>query len=147
MEAAEGAIEAINGRLDGLDEEQDAQDQAIQAAQAAADKAQEEVDAVEVRMEAAEGAIVANKEHCDNAMAQEVIDRNAAIAAALEPYSTTEEVKGILGNVVSTLNLSMENDKMVLKLGGAEGITLSETSLDMATDADIDAIIAELDEE
>jgi hypothetical protein len=80
-------------------------------------------------------------------MAQEVIDRNAAIAAALEPYSTTEEVKGILGNVVSTLNLSMENDKMVLKLGGAEGITLSETSLDMATDADIDAIIAELDEE
>jgi chromosome segregation ATPase len=147
MEAAEGAIENIKGRLDGLDEEQDAQDLAIQAAQAAADKAQGEVDAVELRMDKAEADIVANKTACEEAMAQEVIDRNKAISDALEPYSTTEEVKGILGNVVSTLNLSMENDKMVLKLGGAEGITLSETSLDMATDADIDAIIAGLDQE
>ena len=147
MEAAEGEIEGIKGRLDGLDEEQDAQDLAIQAAQAAANKAQGEVDAVEVRMEAAEGAIVANKQHCDDAMAQEVIDRNAAIATALEPYSTTEEVKTILGNVVSTLSLTMENDKVILKLGGAEGIALSEVSLDMASDADIDAIIAGLDEE
>ena len=78
-------------------------------------------------------------------MAQEVIDRNAAITAALESYSTTEEVKAILGNVVATLNLSIVEDKVVLKLGGAEGIALSEVSLDMATNDDIDAIIAGLD--
>ena len=71
----------------------------------------------------------------------------AIVNTSFSILSANEEVKGILGNVVSTLNLSMENDKMVLKLGGAEGITLSETSLDMASDADIDAIIAGLDEE
>jgi hypothetical protein len=88
-----------------------------------------------------EQGIAANKA----AIEQEVIDRNAAIATALEPYSTTEEVKTILGNVVSSLNLSMVNDKVVLKLGGAEGVTLAEVSLDIATDADIDAIIKGLD--
>jgi hypothetical protein len=90
-----------------------------------------------------EQGIAANKA----AIEQEVIDRNDAIATALEPYSTTEEVKTILGNVVSSLNLSMVNDKVVLKLGGAEGVTLAEVSLDIATDADIDAIIKGLDAE
>jgi hypothetical protein len=41
----------------------------------------------------------------------------------------------------------MVNDKVVLKLGGAEGVTLAEVSLDIATDADIDAIIKGLDAE
>jgi hypothetical protein len=41
----------------------------------------------------------------------------------------------------------MENNKMVLKLGGEEGIALTEVSLDIATTDDIDAIIAGLDAE
>ena len=82
-----------------------------------------------------------------DAVAKEVEDRDNAINAALEAYSTTEEVKGILGNVVSTLALTMENDKVVLKLGGVDGIELTSVSLDLATTADIDAIIDGLDEE
>ena len=73
--------------------------------------------------------------------------RDAAIAAALEEYSTTEEMKGIIGNVVNSLALTMEDDKVVLKLGGVDGIALTSVSLDMATDADIDAIVAGLDAE
>ena len=72
-------------------------------------------------------------------------DRDKAIAAALNAYSTTAEVKAILGNIVNSLALTMENDKVVLKLGGKEGIALTEVSLDLATDDDIDAIIDGLD--
>ena len=72
-------------------------------------------------------------------------DRDKAIAAALNAYSTTAEVKSILGNIVNSLALTMENDKVVLKLGGKEGIALTEVSLDLATDDDIDAIIDGLD--
>jgi hypothetical protein len=70
-----------------------------------------------------------------------------SIADALKVYSTTEEVKVILGNVVGSLALEMANDQVVLKLGGVEGIALASASLDVATDADIDAIIAELDKD
>ena len=80
-----------------------------------------------------------------DAIAQEAKDRADAIAEALEAYSTTAEMKAILGNVVNSLALTMENNKMMLKLGGVDGITIHETSLDMATDDDIDAIIAGLD--
>ena len=93
--------------------------------------------------EAMEQGIADNKA----AIEKEVGDRNNAINAALEAYSTTEEVKGILASVVSTLALTMENDKVVLKLGGAEGIEVTSVSLDLATTADIDAIIDGLDEE
>ena len=72
-------------------------------------------------------------------------NRDLAIAAALNAYSTTAEVKAILGNIVNSLALTMENDKVVLKLGGKEGIALTEVSLDLATDDDIDAIIDGLD--
>jgi hypothetical protein len=51
----------------------------------------------------------------------------------------------MLGNVVNSLALTMENDQVVLKLGGVDGIALTSVSLDMATDAEIDAIIAGLD--
>jgi chromosome segregation ATPase len=147
VKPVQDAVDAAEGRLDTIEAEQLTQNAAIEAAQEAADKAQGEVDAAEERITAAEAAIVANKEACEEAMAQEVIDRNKAISDALEPYSTTEEVKGILTNVVSSLDISMADDKLVLKLGGAEGVALSETTLDMATDADIDAIIAGLDAE
>ena len=92
-------------------------------------------------------AIEDNRKACQDEMAQEVLDRNTAIADALETYSTTEEMKAILGNVVSSLALTMENDKVVLRLGGKEGIAVTEVSLDMATDDDINEIITGLDAE
>ena len=67
------------------------------------------------------------------------------IIDALVNYSNTTEVKNILSNVVSSLSLSIVEDKVKLSVGGVEGIVVSETSLDLATDADIDAIIAGLD--
>ena len=66
------------------------------------------------------------------------------IENALKPYSTTEQMKAIIGNVVNSLALAMEGNKMVLKLGGVDGIALASTDLDMATDGDIDEIIAGL---
>ena len=80
-----------------------------------------------------------------DAVAKEVEDRDAAIAEALKAYTTSAEMKVMLGNIVNSLALSFEDNKMMLKLGGAEGITIHETSLDMATDDDIDAIIKGLD--
>ena len=80
-----------------------------------------------------------------DAIEQEVEDRDAAIAEALKAYTTSAEMMTIIGNVVNSLAVTMENNKMVLKLGGKDGIAIHETSLDMATDDDIDAIIAGLD--
>ena len=68
-----------------------------------------------------------------------------SIVTALEPFSTTDEVKAMLGNVVNSLALSLEDNKLKLNLGGVDGIPIHETTLDMATDEDIDAIIAGLD--
>lgn len=64
---------------------------------------------------------------------------------ALATYSTTEEVKGILSNIVNSLALTISGDKIKLNLGGVEGVTLTETTLDLATSSDIEAIIAGLD--
>jgi MoxR-like ATPase len=92
-------------------------------------------------------AIAKEVEDRTNAINKEIEDRDAAIAAALEAYSTTAEVKAIIGNVVNSLALTMENDQVVLKLGGVDGIALTSVSLDLATDDDIDAIIGGLDQE
>ena len=67
------------------------------------------------------------------------------ISDALASYSNTEEIKQILGNVVNSLSLSIVENKIKLKLGGVEGVTVTETTLDLATDDDIDAIISSLD--
>lgn len=67
------------------------------------------------------------------------------ISDALASYSNTEEIKQILGNVVNSLSLSIVENKIKLNLGGVEGITVTETTLDLATDDDIDAIISSLD--
>ena len=72
-------------------------------------------------------------------------DRDKAIAAALVPYAKSADMMTALGNVVNSLAISVEDNKLVLKLGGVDGVAIHETSLDMATDADIDAIIAGLD--
>ena len=131
----------------------------VDEAKAAAQQAQNEVDAVEGRVDALEAFVEA---HDHSAMEQGIADnkaaieaevgkdgeqgnRDKAIAAALEAYSTTEEMKQVIGNVVNSLALTMENDQVVLKLGGVDGIALTSVSLDMATDADIDAIVAGLD--
>ena len=58
-----------------------------------------------------------------------------------------EEVKSMLGNVVSSLSLQMVDNKVQLTLGGVEGIAIAEAELDIADDQDIDDIIAGLDEE
>ena len=68
------------------------------------------------------------------------------ISDALASYSNTEEIKQILGNVVNSLSLSIADNKIKLSLGSAtDGITVTETTLDLATNDDIDAIIASLD--
>ena len=166
--ALQGEIDAVELRADALeakvghdvDGEQPATGLFLEVdeAKAAAQQAQNEVDAVEGRMDAVEAFVEA---HDHSAMEQGIADnaaaieaevkeggaRDAAIAKALEEYSTTEEMKGIIGNVVNSLALTMEDDKVVLKLGGVDGIALTSVSLDMATDADIDAIVAGLDAE
>ena len=70
-----------------------------------------------------------------------------SIADALVDYSDTAAMKAFVASVVNTLALSMEEDKVKLKLGGVDGVTVTETSLDLCTDADIEEIIASLDAE
>ena len=52
--------------------------------------------------------------------------------------------ESILGEI-NDYDIDIADNKIKLTLGGVEGITLAEQSLDMATDEDIDAIIAGLD--
>ena len=128
----------------------------VDQARAAADQAQNEVDACEGRLDAIEAEqdvqdrkIKANEDAIGvlNGGVDQEGSVAKSIADALEEYSTTEEMKTMLGNVVQSLALTMENDKVVLKLGGVDGIAITEVSLDMATDADIDAIVNGLDAE
>ena len=68
-----------------------------------------------------------------------------SISDALADYSNTANMKAFVASVVNTLALSTEDDKVKLKLGGVDGVTLTETSLDLCNDADIEEIIAGLD--
>lgn len=68
-----------------------------------------------------------------------------SIADALTDYTDTTNMKAFVASVVNTLALSMEEDKVKLKLGGVDGVTVTETSLDLCTDEDINEIIAGLD--
>ena len=67
------------------------------------------------------------------------------IVDALVGYSNTTEVKNILSNVVSSLNLSIVEDKVKLTMGGVEGVVVTETTINLATDKDIYDIRAVLD--
>lgn len=78
-----------------------------------------------------------------NSMTPGSVDKK--IVDALATYSNTEEIKQILGNVVNSLSLSINDNKIKLNLGGVDGITVTETTLDLATEEDIEAIIAGLD--
>ena len=157
----ENGMVAVREDVAELQNQAQANANAASAAQAAADKAQGEVDVVEGRVDALEEADEAMQAEIDANEAKAAANEAAiaklnggadvegsvakSIADALADYSDTEELKVMLGNVVNSLALSMEDNKMKLKLGGVEGITIHETSLDMATDDDIDAIIAGLD--
>ena len=68
-----------------------------------------------------------------------------SIADALVDYTDTTNMKAFVASVVNTLALTMEDDKVKLKLGGVDGVTVTETSLDLCTDADITEIITSLD--
>ena len=160
-EAAQGAADAAKADVDAVEKRLDDEGGIVDRLEAAEafvqghshEALQGEIDAVEGRVDAVETFVKAHdhavmeKGIADNkaAIAKEVEDRNAAIEEALKAYSTTEEMKQVIGNVVNSLALTMENDKVVLKLGGVDGIALTSVSLDMATDADMDAIIAGLD--
>ena len=163
-DAAQADVDAVELRVDALEtkvgHDVEGENPAtglfleVDEAKAAAQQAQNEVDAVEERMDAVEAEqLVQNQDIADNKAAIDKLNGGVdeegsvakAIADALEDYTDTEEMKAIIGRVVNSLALSMENNKMVLKLGGVDGIEIHSTELDMATDEDIDAIIAELD--
>ena len=154
--ALQGEIDAVEERLDaegGLVDRLEAveafkQGHSHEGLQGEIDAAEGRLDTLEAFKQAhshetMEQGIAANKA----AIEKEVTDRDAAIEEALKAYSTTEEMKTVIGNVVNSLALTMENDKVVLKLGGVDGISLTSVELDMATDADIEAIITGLDAE
>ena len=154
-DAAQADADAIEERLDaegGLVDRLEAAE-AFVAAQPAVDEAQQEaIDDLVGRMEAMEAFEEAHSHEAmeqgiaDNkaAIEKEVEDRDAAIAEALEAYSDTEEVKGMLTNVINSLGLAIVENKLQLTLGTSDFV-IKEVELDMATDEDIDAIIAGLD--
>ena len=154
-DAAQADVDAVEKRLDdegGLVDRLEAAE-AFVAAQPAVDEAQQEaIDDLVGRMEAMEAFEEAHSHEAmeqgiaDNkaAIEKEVEDRDAAIAEALESYSDTEEVKGMLTNVINSLGLAIVENKLQLTLGTSDFV-IKEVELDMATDEDIDAIIAGLD--
>ena len=85
-------------------------------------------------------------------IADEVTNRGKAVKAVADDlannYSDTVEVKAIIAAVVQSLTIELtNNDKLLLKLGGTDdAIILKEVSLNIANDADIQAIIDGLDD-
>ena len=156
VEVVQKALDAEKERVAGVEagfEARIAANEAFVAAQPAVDEAQQEaIDDLVGRMEAMEAFEEAHDHSvmeqgiADNkaAIEKEVEDRDAAIAEALEAYSDTEEVKGMLTNVINSLGLAIVENKLQLTLGTSDFV-IKEVELDMATDEDIDAIIAGLD--
>ena len=153
-DAAQADVDAIEERLDvegGLVDRLEAVEDFVEEHSHAQmeqdiDDAQADIEELQAFMNAhSHEAMEKDIQDLKDAVAKEIEDRDAAIAEALEPYSTTEEMKAVIGNVVNSLSLTIENDKVVLKLGGADGIELTSVDLDLVTDADIDAMIAGLD--
>ena len=116
------------------------------------------IDEVNTRVTANASAISAEKtraEKAEKANADAIAKLNGDVSTtgsvaksindALADYSNTTDMKAFVASVVNTLALSMDGDKVKLKLGGVDGVTITETSLDLCTDADIDEIIAGLD--
>ena len=169
-EAAQGAADTAQGEVDAVELRVDALEAKVghdvngeeaatglflevDEAKAAAAAAQADVDLVEGRATALESFVqghdhsvmeqgIANNKA---AIEKEVEDRDAAIADALENYSTTADMKGIIGAVVQSLNLAIVDNEVKLTLGSeADGISLATAKLDMATDVDINDMLAEI---
>lgn len=165
-DAAQGAADAAQADVDAVEKRLDDEGGLVDRLEAAEafvqghshETLQGEIDAAEGRLdvleafqgahshEAMEQGIAANKAAIEAEVGKEGVTgaRDAAIAAALEAYSTTEEVKVMLTNVINSLGLSIVDNKLQLTLG-TNDFVIKEVSLDMATDADIDAMIAGLD--
>ena len=154
-------IATVKADIEAIKTKNNEQDTAIKAAKDQADKGVADAAAVAARATALEEEVADHESRMvavekvadDNKKAIAVLNGDAATAGsvdkkivdALAAYTNTDDLKVMLGNVVNSLALSMEENKLKLKLGGVEGITIHETSLDMATDQDIDDIIAGLD--
>ena len=159
-DAAQNDVDALEGRLDdegGL-VARIAANEAFVAAQPAIDEKQsDDIENLQGRMSTVEtfvnnhSDVERDKKIDANAAAIEAEvkeggARDVAIATALEDYSTTVEMKSLVASVVASLSLELEDNKVSLTLGeGVEGVTLKEVYLNVATDDDIDAIIAGLD--
>ena len=124
---AMGIEEGLAGRIKALEDDKPLKEQAIQAAQNAADQAQDEVDALET-------VVANNKKACEDAMTQEVTDRNNAIAT-----------------IVGKLGLEAgEDNKLQLTLDGAElsyvAVQDILAQIEVVSEADITEIINGLNE-
>lgn len=128
LAAAESDIDALQAFMNGHSHE--ALQQAIEANAAAIE--------AEVKANGARDAAI------KTAIDKEVEDRNKAIADELKDYSDTAAVKAMLTNVINSLGLAIADNKLQLTLGTNDYV-IKEVELDLATDADIDAIIAGLD--
>lgn len=92
------------------------------------------LDLVEADITTLEGAV----EDLEDAIAGD-------ISEALKPYAKTDDVKTMLSGVVQSLGIQIADNKIKLTLGGGSSVvTIKECELEMATDADIDGIIAGL---
>ena len=144
--AAESALrvaeeERIEGLVNGLDERMEATEGEIDALQTF--QTQQGVKNEEL---AAEDLRIAGL------VAKEITDRGNAVNAVAENlannYSDTETVKAMISAVIQSLSLVLTNDdKLTLTLGnGANAIAIKTVELNIANDADIQAIIEGLDE-
>ena len=80
-----------------------------------------------------------------DAIDDEVEARDQAIEDALLAYTDTTGIKAMMGSLVQSLTLTMENNQVVLKLGGIDGVDLTSVALDVADETDIDDLIADLE--
>ena len=157
VQALEGADSALDNRIKVF-EAGGAQDVAAKEVRLAA--AEQDIDALQQFMnghnhQAMQDQIELNRQGvASNKAAIEVLNGDVtkegsvakSIADALAPYATEAETLAVIGQVVNSLALTMESNKMVLKLGGTNGVAINEVSLDMVTDADIEEIIEGLDD-
>lgn len=165
LDGKEGEV-GIVGRIAALEAanaEGGAVANAIAAVDAKAVQAQKEVDAVEERMTTAEADIdslegkftelVGADEGLQNQITQNKTDiglNKAAVEAVAKDladnYTDTEDLKVMIGNVVNSLGLALTADnKLQLTLGGTgTEFVLKEVELELATEEDIDAILAQM---
>ena len=132
----------IEGLVNGLDERMEAAEGEIDVLQA-----------FQTQQGLKNNALAAEDERIAGLVAKEATDRTNAVKAVADDlannYSDTVAVKAIIAAVVQSLTIELtNNDKLLLKLGGTDdAIILKEVSLNIANDADIQAIIDGLDEE